>query len=423
MVNNPQNHWSNRPWVYWTGLWVLVTGVVAFATEWGEALKWWSNGAAPHESLRNLGLMLAGFIGIALATWRSTVAAAQAKTAQQGHITDRYSRAVEQLGSDNVTVRIGGIYALKRIAQDSLDRDHISVMEVLTNFIRHSPYAKQQRAATDLARKYDEYTERATRDEEFAKKTEPPQHPRFMDCPDIIAAIDTIRTRSDDQKSLEATQKYTPTLKKANFSYLLLNDVDLSGFDLNGVNLNDANITGVNLSNTDLSGYDLKGLDLSCAILSGIDLSDTDLFGAILLGVRLDNATLERTNLSNVDLRDANLTGANLTGAKLAGANLTNADLANADLTNADLRRADLTDVNLSNTNLSGTNLSCTNLKGSMVSYSNFKNSNAEYANLTVAEFEQIRDHPYLFLAFTRPGQPPRNLLDGVDPPPERDED
>jgi hypothetical protein len=61
---------------------------------------------------------------------------------REGHVTDRYSKAVEQLGSDKLDVRIGGIYALERIARDS-PRDHPMVMEVLTTFIRehlHEPW-------------------------------------------------------------------------------------------------------------------------------------------------------------------------------------------------------------------------------------------------------------------------------------------
>ncbi|MGH3218423.1 MAG: hypothetical protein ACRDPY_06785 [Streptosporangiaceae bacterium] len=34
-------------------------------------------------------------------------------------MTDRYTKAIEQLGHDKLDVRIGGIYALERIARDS----------------------------------------------------------------------------------------------------------------------------------------------------------------------------------------------------------------------------------------------------------------------------------------------------------------
>ncbi|MEL7313753.1 MAG: pentapeptide repeat-containing protein [Cyanobacteria bacterium J06559_3] len=44
----------------------------------------------------------------------------QLAAAQEQSITDRFSKAVEQLGYENSSVRIGGIHALERIAQDSL---------------------------------------------------------------------------------------------------------------------------------------------------------------------------------------------------------------------------------------------------------------------------------------------------------------
>jgi hypothetical protein len=64
--------------------------------------------------------------GLARRTFRLT---------EQGQVTDRYTRAVEQLGSEKLDVRIGGIYALERVARDSAI-DHPTVMEVLTAFIR-----------------------------------------------------------------------------------------------------------------------------------------------------------------------------------------------------------------------------------------------------------------------------------------------
>jgi hypothetical protein len=54
---------------------------------------------------------------------------------QQGHITERYTKAIEQLGNNNLDVRLGGIYALERIAVDS-KRDHPTVVEVLSAFAR-----------------------------------------------------------------------------------------------------------------------------------------------------------------------------------------------------------------------------------------------------------------------------------------------
>jgi len=54
---------------------------------------------------------------------------------ERGQVTDRFTKAIEQLGSEKLDVRIGSIYALERIARDSA-RDHPTVMEVLAAFIR-----------------------------------------------------------------------------------------------------------------------------------------------------------------------------------------------------------------------------------------------------------------------------------------------
>jgi len=67
------------------------------------------------------------------------------RLSRQGQVTDRYTKAIEQLGSDKVDVRIGGIYAQERVARDSA-RDHSTVMEVLTAFIREHSWEQRQSA-------------------------------------------------------------------------------------------------------------------------------------------------------------------------------------------------------------------------------------------------------------------------------------
>ena len=66
---------------------------------------------------------------------------------RQGQVTDRYAKAIEQVASPERNARIGGIYALERIARDS-PRDYGTIMDFLTEFIRdydpreHRPSAK-----------------------------------------------------------------------------------------------------------------------------------------------------------------------------------------------------------------------------------------------------------------------------------------
>jgi hypothetical protein len=57
-------------------------------------------------------------------TWQSINATTDATNRQlqvagQGQVTDRYNAAITNLGASSVDVRLGGIYALQRIMQDS----------------------------------------------------------------------------------------------------------------------------------------------------------------------------------------------------------------------------------------------------------------------------------------------------------------
>ncbi len=57
------------------------------------------------------------------------------KLTEERLITDRFAKAVTQIGDDKEEVVIGGIYSLERIAKDS-PKDQWTIMEVLTAFVR-----------------------------------------------------------------------------------------------------------------------------------------------------------------------------------------------------------------------------------------------------------------------------------------------
>jgi hypothetical protein len=68
------------------------------------------------------------------------------KVSQEGQITERFTRAVDQLGAIDklgnpaIEIRLGGIYALERIANES-ERDYWLIMEILTVYIRKNSNA------------------------------------------------------------------------------------------------------------------------------------------------------------------------------------------------------------------------------------------------------------------------------------------
>src|SRR5262245_4941285 len=84
-------------------------------------------------------------IGGLFCTWASLKITQESATKNQeitreGQITDRFTKAIAQLGEqgpEKLAVRLGGIYALERIAKDSKD-DHWPIMEVLTAYVRET---------------------------------------------------------------------------------------------------------------------------------------------------------------------------------------------------------------------------------------------------------------------------------------------
>jgi hypothetical protein len=59
----------------------------------------------------------------------------QLRATREGQVTDRYTKAVDQLGNRELAVRLGGIYALQRIAHDS-PRDRDTIAEILCTYAR-----------------------------------------------------------------------------------------------------------------------------------------------------------------------------------------------------------------------------------------------------------------------------------------------
>jgi uncharacterized protein YjbI with pentapeptide repeats len=242
-------------------------------------------------------------------TWR------QLQIAHQQQITERFTRAIEQLDTNahHTDVVIGGIYALERIARDSPD-DRATIGEVLTAYIRgHAPWPPrlERQPAADVPSG---------------------QLPRLRArAPDVQAAL-TVLGRggfaADGALDLTATDLRHADLEHADLHGANLLDGSLRGAFLVGANLEGAPLTDLQdaictnanlreaaLPSANLRAKSLNGADLQRAILIDADLRDASIFDADLRGAMLDGADLQAAQLSDSDLREASLRGANLTGA------------------------------------------------------------------------------------------------------------
>ena len=174
-------------------------------------------------------------------------------------MTDRYTKSIEQLGSDKLDVRLGGIYALERIARDS-PGDRVTIGEVLTAFIRsHAPW--------------------------------PPSLPGQYLQTAPIDRVPKLQTRAPDvQASLWVLGRggFAETLGEE--QWLDLSAVDLRRGDLRNARLGDVDLRFAGLQRAFLAGAHLRGAYFDESHLEGARLSGADLEGANLNGTYLQDA-------------------------------------------------------------------------------------------------------------------------------------
>jgi len=196
--------------------------------------------------------------GLYLTYRRITATERSVEINREVQITERFTIAIEQLGHKRLEVRLGGIYALERIARDS-ERDHWTVMEILTAYIRERvPFNLE---ADQL------------RTDQIEKKEIINEHLKLKPLSiDIQAALTVLGRRKWISKEP---------------GFILLDRV----------NIRRAYLVKANLDNAILLKSNLKGAYLQEANLKGADLFDTNLEGANLLNTNLNGAILWAANL------------------------------------------------------------------------------------------------------------------------------
>jgi hypothetical protein len=254
------------------------------------------------------GVLLLGFLATAIGlvlTWRNlqitqNTALKNLQLTQDRQITEHYTRAVEQLGSDKLELRLGAIYALERIARDS-ERDHWPIMEILTAYIREHAPRKE--------------TEQRSKEEGSSTETLPTQNHELPPKP-----------TTDVQAILTVLGRRTRTYGKGEEERLNLIHTDLQRANLIGVHLAGVYLVGAHLEQAYLINAHLEGAHLSFA-----HLEFAHLIRAHLEGTRFDSAHLLGTFLKGAHLKGARLTDANLQWADFRGAtDLTVEQLADA---------------------------------------------------------------------------------------------
>ncbi len=193
----------------------------------------------------------------------------QLEMAGQEQASERVARALDQLGSEQLDVRLGGIYGLERIAARAsgeamaaggayrlpyegsgdphpagwwASQDRVQVFEILSAYVRTTSHR-------------------------------PPIGPADSDSlqvrqPDVQAAVTALarRTVLDGDPPLDLSGSVLPG---ARLGSAKLAGADLRGADVRGTSLQQAQLAGVHLEQSLLCGTQFQGADLSGAHLAG----------------------------------------------------------------------------------------------------------------------------------------------------------
>lgn len=188
-------------------------------------------------------------------------------------LSSRYSKAIELLSKKGSTNKIGAIYALEQIVEESPNYLKI-VLDVLPVFVKQSEYCQ---------------------DNEYNK----------IILPEVQAAM-TVIARIKNKENTNVEKVYSINLTRAKLKGVELTSANLVKADLREAELINAEISYANmqeaiLNGANMQGANLKAVNLKIAVLSGVDFQGANLDGADLEGAVLWFANLQSTNGLTVD--------------------------------------------------------------------------------------------------------------------------
>ena len=297
------------------------------------------NGESKYETLKFLGISMGGIL-IALqalmsyrrakamedtAKSQADAAKAQAKATEEqakanlhtehGQRQDRLKNAIEHLGHESDSVRLGGAYELFHLAEDTEELRQ-TVLDILCAHIRRTT---------------GEIEYRETHDSKPSEEVQSLLTLLFVQEHEVFKGRHT---------NLQGSWLNGADLKMSRLEKAKLTKAHLQGADLLGANLQRANLIEARLQGASLGATHLQGALLREAHLQGALLREAHLQEALLLSAQLQGALLRGAHLQRATLDLAHLQGASLIEARLQGAGLTKTRLQGAILIRTDLRGA-----------------------------------------------------------------------------------
>ena len=346
---------------------VILALVLFIAIFWrifdGPGANWidgWLKTAAKGETITILGIFLSAvltIIGFLFTPKKARAAEETSKVQHDANEQQMFNDATAKLGNDSSSVRIGGIYALDKLAKLHLERsnqdDLASIVEILCAHLRETTQQK-------------DYQE------------------NYEDKPsnEIQSLLKVLIELNQSNEEEQEDRQFNPVRLNLSGAYLVganlesacLNRADLSGTDMREADLSQARLHKANLEKAKMQRASLWGAQmqkarLQAAEMQGADLYDTQMQGAYLQGARMQKAGLFGAQMQRADLYRAQMQGADLYGAQMQGAYLHEAQMQGArlqavEMQGANLHRMEMQGADINRMQVQGAKLRDVNLRG-----------------------------------------------------------
>jgi len=258
---------------WWPTIVTFVIAIVATCVFiiWGHDEVLTGDGTQPiNEIVRNYGLLIIAFWGAVLAVWRSQIAgeqadsaSRQAETSERGFRNERYQKGADMLGSETLTTRMGGLYALELLARDHPEDYLDQIIKIIATFVRHPSQGEETHAP-----------------EQSGAGNPLPYRRDVLEAVWVISRLNEINVQHDK-----------PNLSLADLSYMRFTSgsptpKNFTNFDFTGAKLNHAEFPGANLTGANFLEANLTNARLVCANFTGADITFADIASANLMGAK-----------------------------------------------------------------------------------------------------------------------------------------
>jgi len=385
------------------------------------------DGVDRWSELRNSLLVIGVIVGAPFVVWRTMIADRQTAINQQTHYTDLYTKAVEMLGADkvekrdgkersvpNIEVRLGAIYALQRVMNQS-DADYLPILKTLCAYVRENatfqerpsfsegpplpeppePPEARDETPEELAERLAAIRLHAQNLRDWGARLRAKATARGAPSaqrPDIRAALDVLCDRPEKRRlKLEGIERLEPPAADILIWAAKGVRLDLAGAVLQGASRADTdlrrtNLTGAQMHGANIAGARMQGAVLANAYFQGAVLTEARMQGAVLSGARMQGAVLAHARMQGTILADARMQGAVLVAARMQGAVLFKARLQGAVLRQARMWKADLDAARMQ-----GADLEEARMQGAILTNATLQGANLNRADMQGADLYNAR--------------------------------